>query len=226
VPYTAPTPSTVAPGDTFPSTAYNIIAGDIADHETRIKTGVESYTTAQKTALTGVSTGTLIYDSTLNQLQIWNGSAWLRFVNSSPSAYIQRTTSYSYTVSNTAITYESALYDTNSMWSAGTPTTLTIKTAGVYLVSFKSTLSMTTVTNPVPAILLNNTAGWGFSPVNVGGGAAYGVFSAVIPCAVNDQITTQWQWSAITGSGQITGSSSIQSYLHTSLSATMIARTT
>jgi hypothetical protein len=112
------------------------------------------------------------------------------------------------------------------MWSAGTPTTLTIKTAGVYLVSFKSTLSMTTVTNPVPAILLNNTAGWGFSPVNVGGGAAYGVFSAVIPCAVNDQITTQWQWSAITGSGQITGSSSIQSYLHTSLSATMIARTT
>lgn len=77
MPYTAPTPSTVAPGDTFPATAYNIIAGDIADHETRIKTGVESYTTAQKAALTGVTAGTVVYDSTLGIPQIYNGSAWI-----------------------------------------------------------------------------------------------------------------------------------------------------
>jgi len=77
VPYLAPTPSTVAPGDTFPATAYNIIAGDIADHESRIKTGVESYTTAQKTALTGVTTGTMIYDSTIGAFQSWTGASWV-----------------------------------------------------------------------------------------------------------------------------------------------------
>lgn len=36
MPYTAPTPSTVAPGDTFPATAYNIISADLADHESRL----------------------------------------------------------------------------------------------------------------------------------------------------------------------------------------------
>lgn len=77
MPYTAPTPSTVAPGDTFPATAYNIIAADIADHETRIKTGVESYTTAQKTALTGVTAGTMIYDSTIGAFQSWTGASWV-----------------------------------------------------------------------------------------------------------------------------------------------------
>lgn len=77
MPYTAPTPSTVAPGDTFPATAYNIIAGDLADHESRIKTGVESYTTAQKTALTGVTTGTMIYDSTIGAFQSWAGGSWV-----------------------------------------------------------------------------------------------------------------------------------------------------
>lgn len=104
MPYTAPTPSTVAPGDTFPSTAYNIIAGDIADHETRIKTGVESYTTAQKTVLTGVTTGTVVYDSTLGVLQVWNGTTWVTLYSTayaSPytaSQFVgirQRTTSYS-----------------------------------------------------------------------------------------------------------------------------------
>jgi len=77
VTYTTPTPSTVSAGDTFPASAYNIISADLQDHETRIKTGVESYTTAQKTALTSVATGTVIYDSTLGVMQMWNGSAWV-----------------------------------------------------------------------------------------------------------------------------------------------------
>lgn len=77
MPYTTPTPSTVSAGDTFPASAYNIISADLQDHESRIKTGVESYTTAQKNALVGVTAGTTIYDSTLGLLQVWNGSAWV-----------------------------------------------------------------------------------------------------------------------------------------------------
>lgn len=85
MPYTTPTPSTVSAGDTFPASAYNIISADLQDHETRIKTGVESYTTAQKNALVGVTTGTMVYDSTLGLLQMWNGSSW-----TSPIPYTQR----------------------------------------------------------------------------------------------------------------------------------------
>lgn len=75
MPYTTPTPSTVSAGDTFPASAYNIISADLQDHESRIKTGVESYTTTQKNALAGVATGTMVYDSTLSQLQVYQGAA-------------------------------------------------------------------------------------------------------------------------------------------------------
>lgn len=84
MPYTTPTPSTVSAGDTFPASAYNIISADLQDHESRIKTGVESYTTAQKNALTGVATGTMVYDSTLGVFQSYTGSAWVNAQGSPP----------------------------------------------------------------------------------------------------------------------------------------------
>ena len=80
--YTIPTPSTVSAGDTFPASAYNIISADIQDHETRIKTGVESYTTVQKNALAGVAAGTVAYDSNLAALQMYTGSAWVGVIPS------------------------------------------------------------------------------------------------------------------------------------------------
>lgn len=108
MPYTAPTPSTVAPGDTYPATAYNIIAGDIADHESRIKTGVESYTTAQKTALTGVSTGTVIYDSILGVFQSYNGSAWVNMQGTPPSLTTAQKTALGTPTTGTMV-YDSTL---------------------------------------------------------------------------------------------------------------------
>ena len=84
MPYTTPTPSTVSAGDTFPASAYNIISADLQDHETRIKTGVESYTTVQKNALTGVATGTMVYDLTLGVFQSYTGSAWVNAQGSPP----------------------------------------------------------------------------------------------------------------------------------------------
>tara|TARA_R110000868_G_scaffold178123_2_gene417618 strand:- start:250 stop:999 length:750 start_codon:yes stop_codon:yes gene_type:complete len=93
--YTTPTPSTVSAGDTFPASAYNIISNNLQDHETRIVTntsniatntsniltGVPSYTTTQKNALSGVSTGTMVYDSTLKAVQVWSGTAWVEIAD-------------------------------------------------------------------------------------------------------------------------------------------------
>jgi len=74
--YVAPTVRSV--GDAVTAADYNIMANDVLDHETRIKTGVEAYTTTQKNALTGVVAGTTVWDSTLASLQVYNGSAWVQ----------------------------------------------------------------------------------------------------------------------------------------------------
>lgn len=132
MPYTAPTPSTVAPGDTFPATAYNIIAADLADHESRIKTGVESYTTAQKTALTGVATGTVIYDSTLGLMQVWNGSAWYAASGFIPINTTVVNSQTSVNVDNVFPTTFSAHRVVITDWNlaAGSSSTFSFRTAG------------------------------------------------------------------------------------------------
>jgi len=121
--YTTPTPSTVSAGDTFPASAYNIISADLQDHESRIKTGVESYTTAQKTALTGVATGTVVYDSTLARFETYNGTAWI-LTTVPPSLTTTQKTALSsspYAVTTGTILYDSTLgllqMFTGSAWS-------------------------------------------------------------------------------------------------------------
>lgn len=44
--------------------------------QTTANQGHRILTTTAKNALTGVTTGTMVYDSTLNRMQVWNGSAW------------------------------------------------------------------------------------------------------------------------------------------------------
>lgn len=267
--YTVPTPSTVTAGDTFAASSYNILSANDQDHEARIKTGVESYTTSQKNALTGVATGTVIYestlkvfqfytgsawvnnqgtppslttaqktalgtpatgtmvfDSTLNYLQIWTGTEWTRYVVSAPSAMVYRTTNLSYPTSNTDIMWETVAHDTDSMWSAGSPYRLTIKTAGVYVVSYRANFSATTVTGPMAILLWNGNASFKANPVNLGGGAAYTTVTGVVAASVNDTIQASWQFTAYTGTPIITGSATIANGLCNVLSATMIARTT
>lgn len=75
MPYVAP--STVVAGQTYGAAAHNVIVNDVIDHESRIKTGIESYTTSARDALTGVATGTMIYNSTEKQVQVYNGSSWI-----------------------------------------------------------------------------------------------------------------------------------------------------
>lgn len=80
-------PSLRNSGDPITFSDQNVIAYDVIDHESRILRGVESYTTILKNALVGVSVGTVVYDSTLGFLQIYNGSAWVNLSTSlAPSA--------------------------------------------------------------------------------------------------------------------------------------------
>ena len=70
-------PGTVVAGDVYTASAHNIIVNDVLDHESRIKTGIEPYTTTQRNALTGVATGTTIFNTTEKQIQVYNGSSWI-----------------------------------------------------------------------------------------------------------------------------------------------------
>jgi len=108
VTYTTPIPSTVSAGDTFPASAYNIISADLQDHESRIKTGVESYTTAQKTALAGVATGTVVYDSTLGVFQSYTGSAWVNLQGTPPALTTAQKTALTGVATGTMV-YDSTL---------------------------------------------------------------------------------------------------------------------
>ncbi|CAB4187515.1 hypothetical protein UFOVP1158_28 [uncultured Caudovirales phage] len=131
--YTTPSPSTVSAGDTFPASAYNIISNDIQDHESRIKTGIESYTTTQKNALTGVTTGTMIYDSTLNQTQTWTGSTWVTLQDSTkptPFQSIQRLAFQTRTTNlniNTTLALTGNLFSTSATFTAAGSTAYRIE---------------------------------------------------------------------------------------------------
>lgn len=70
-------PGTVVAGDVYTASAHNIIVNDVLSHESRIKTGIEPYTTTERNALTGVATGTTIFNTTEKQIQVYNGSSWI-----------------------------------------------------------------------------------------------------------------------------------------------------
>ena len=44
--------------------------------------GVKSYTTTDRDALTGLSVGELIWNTTTSRLQVYNGSGWTEFITS------------------------------------------------------------------------------------------------------------------------------------------------
>jgi hypothetical protein len=53
----------------------------IRDNFAALQPGHQVLTTAQKNALSGTTTGTMVYDSTLGLLQMWNGSAWVNAID-------------------------------------------------------------------------------------------------------------------------------------------------
>ncbi len=92
---------------------------------------------------------------------------------------------------DTVITWSAAEYDNNTMFSAGTPDRLTIKTAGIYVVTATITWPSNATGERISWIQKNGSATvrWGNRR---GGGWASGVteysVAAQITCAVNDYI--------------------------------------
>jgi predicted phage tail protein len=164
--------------------------------------------------LTGVTTGTLVYDSTLGLLQAWNGSSWVapQAVQSTPTASAVRTSSTT-TSSGAAITYQSAGWDTNGIWSAASPTRLTAQIAGLYYVYFQVQFSTTATGNMAVRIYAENisapTTNTIQNTVAITGGTMVGNVSTVFPMQVGDYITSNLGFN--TGTTTIDGNSSIYS---------------
>jgi hypothetical protein len=169
-------------------------------------------TTTQKNALTGVTTGTMVYDSTLGLLQAWNGSSWVapQAVQSAPTASAVRTSSTSIT-SNAAITYQSAGWDTNGIWSAASPTRLTAQIAGLYYVYFQVRFSTTATGNMAVRIYAENVSAPTTNSIQntvvITGGTMVANLSTVFPMEVGDYITTNLGWNS--GTTTIEGNPSI-----------------
>ena len=73
-----------------------------------------------------------------------------------PSASVLRSTDLTPYTTGTVITWQSARYDTDSMWSAGAPTRLTVNTPGIYLITFYVYVAaVATMTHIQPDILID-----------------------------------------------------------------------
>ena len=112
-------------------------------------------------------------------------------------ARVGRTTNQSIpNVSNTAISFNVSRYNTNQIWDSGSPTRLTCKTAGKYLIGGCFRFEGNTVGNRFLIILLN-----GVSQIVVGestGSSTISNASCVYSLAVNDYV----QMIAFQNSGQ------------------------
>jgi hypothetical protein len=92
-------------------------------------------------SFTDVSTGDVLTAALGNQ--------WQENLNNyrvPPMCAVYRNTSLSHTSSGAyqVYTYDTELYDTDSMWDAGSPTRITLNTPGVYDVRFTVSLGATT----------------------------------------------------------------------------------
>jgi hypothetical protein len=193
-------------------------------------------TTAQRDALGAVTAGTTIYNSTLTRVQTYYDGAWVdgdtfRTVGANkynnvvvpPSASIRRTTDQTGYASGGQITWQSTQYDTDTMWSAGAPTRLTVNTAGIYLITFYVYLTATaTLTYIQPDIIIDgNQFQTNFVPA-ISTTAAYAGVSATASLTAGQYIAAAVYLGS--GSAHIIKGSASYGGSQTRLTATLIGR--
>lgn len=106
------------------------------------------------TAVPSVSTGDVYTAANYNTYTATNISNLIV----PPSVCVRRTTNLSYTT-GTDITWESAAWDTDGMWSAGSPTGVTIQTTGLYLITIIGRMQATaTLANIYPYVTVDGTS--------------------------------------------------------------------
>ena len=138
-----------------------------------------------------------------------------------PACKVVRTTDTAYT-SIAAIPFQSVAagdkgFDTDSMWSAGDPTKITLNTAGIYSIVFQWFLSGTSLANCLSFVSINGTAIAEFDYTPPTTTQAIGIVTATYNAAAGEYLQGKIQY---TGTASIKGTA-LPSYL----SATWIGRT-
>lgn len=107
--------------------------------------------------LTDVATGDVLTSTGYNNVQ-----TYARNFRVPPACRVVRTSNLTGYTSASAITWSSAVFDTESpsdpMWAAGSPTVITIRTAGLYLVEFVAMLGASATTTEYEAIVTQSGA--------------------------------------------------------------------
>ena len=141
------------------------------------------------------------------------------FLYQVPSVQVRRTSDLTSYASNTAITWQSEAWDTDSMWSSGTD--VTIKTAGIYLVTFKGRANGSATISRIVARTFKG--GLEFAEVEatvVSAVSSNFVSTAITKCNVNDVITASVLFSG--GSNYVVDGNASEASDQTSLTVTWI----
>jgi hypothetical protein len=141
------------------------------------------------------------------------------------SARVVRTSNLTSYTTGAAITWSSAAWDTDGMFSAGSPTILTVNTAGLYVVTFTGAGEASpTLTRVLAAIMKNGTTvAFQESYGNSTGNTGYFSMSAVLSVAVSDTIGANVGFTG--GSAYIVDGNASEAATQTRLTATWIGRT-
>ena len=141
--------------------------------------------------------GQTIYETDTKRELRWNGTGWVSpsvaYAPPMASATITTTTAYT---QDTDISWTSENYDNDAMFSP-TSSSMTVKTAGVYLVTFVGRATSTTSAgyNAVIRLAGGNDPGEEIQVSSAATADARWSMSAVRKMAVNDTITARLQWS-------------------------------
>jgi len=195
-----------------------IVAGDISS----TYPGHQVVTTTQKNALTGVTTGTMVYDSTLGLVQMWNGTVWTAVPQPRIGAKVHLTANAS---ASATVSWNAAQYDTDpagAMWSAGDPTKVTIQTAGLWQLSFNGAWQ---ATSGVVAPQIRMIRSGGFDVANSyesSPSPTFGYFAihVTMACVVGDYFQCVAQ---LGGTGGVVGGTANEQSTRTTFTATRLS---
>ena len=170
--------------------------------------------------------GQQIYETDTSKSLIYNGTAWVspQAQTVPPSCLVRKTSTQAF-INPTTVSFAtntgSGAHDTDTMWSAGSPNVITIKTAGIYICTFSINASSATggaITAIQPT--LSPSGGIGIAAIGAsmnGGTSASASGSGAFSMAVNDTLTLGGYFNG-TGTGLTIG-------VGTYMSATLVGKT-
>jgi hypothetical protein len=182
--------------------------------------------------------GQVIRETDTNKELTYSGSAWVQTntwgttsgvtgVNNliaPPSARVIRSSNLTSYTSASAITWSSAAFDTDGMFSAGSPTVLTVQTSGLYVIAFSAYVSGTaTITRILPKILKTGTSIQFLEATVASGNESGFAISTIRNLTAGDTISTSVQF--VGGSAYVIAGFGSEGETQSSLSMTWIGRT-